>query len=245
MTIVDVALHKWRMLDDRRRRVFIGSIILTILLSTLVIYLIASKSKHEPEPDPTPTTTPDPNTSSTTPTTTTTTTTSSSTTTQRMPGARVSSKDGRALASLDGTLITGEHSDTKTIDLPGLSSIEVKPEEQAGRFKVNMVVDDLEISCSFIKTEKALEADHITLSWHEGQLDKQCSLVRKSEDVNFFHSDSTKHYKCFKKMTYDCDANSTEIAHLVIDNFEIEIERAQPVDPANLEFETPSFECPN
>lgn len=237
MTIVDVALHKWRMLDDRRRRILLATIVFVILLNVWVIYLIATKHKEAPEPEPSSTTTSAPET------------TTAATTTPRPPSKPVASANGLALAELTGSLVVGEESSAIVLDLPGLEALEVEPEgkSEEQRFRVNLKLlpDDLEISCSFLKTDKTLEADQVTLSWTRQGVKKQCSLLHGPDKANFFRSEPGKHYKCSKKLTYDCTSGTTEEAHLLIENLELEFNREKPVDQADLKFETPTFECPS
>lgn len=52
MTIVDIMMHKWRMLDDRRRRIIIGSMLITVIVIVGFAYLLHSFSA---KPAPTPT----------------------------------------------------------------------------------------------------------------------------------------------------------------------------------------------
>lgn len=58
MTIVDVLLHKWRMLNDSRRKLIIG--LIALLLIALLVVIFTSTSKSEPSPDPNPDPNPDP-----------------------------------------------------------------------------------------------------------------------------------------------------------------------------------------
>jgi hypothetical protein len=44
MTIIDVALHKWRMLDDRRRKIIIGSIIILVAIIVAIVFVVRSHS---------------------------------------------------------------------------------------------------------------------------------------------------------------------------------------------------------
>lgn len=42
MTVIDVVLHKWRMLDERRRKIIIGFVIIAILLSIGLFFALRS-----------------------------------------------------------------------------------------------------------------------------------------------------------------------------------------------------------
>lgn len=42
MTIIDVALHKWRMLDDRRRKIIIGLTLIIIALVIAISFVVGS-----------------------------------------------------------------------------------------------------------------------------------------------------------------------------------------------------------
>lgn len=52
MTIVDVLLHKWRMLDDRRRKVILGFTIIVIVILIVVILIARSHVGWRGEAEP-------------------------------------------------------------------------------------------------------------------------------------------------------------------------------------------------
>lgn len=51
MTIIDVALHKWQMLDDRRRKIIIGFTLIIIAIAIAIFFVARSYIGGEDDGD--------------------------------------------------------------------------------------------------------------------------------------------------------------------------------------------------
>lgn len=233
-------LHKWSMLDDRRRRVIVGLVIIGVILIGLAIYATSSSSAA---PDDHPNTTESPSTPA-------------PVTDKPKPEPEpdpkyVSSTDKLALAKLRSKLVYGhELVIALNSDLEGL---EVQSTTDPTIYEVKFVSfgKQYELSGRFqVDPDKGSGAEELMLSYRDAQKNQQvtCKLIPFAKGVQFFQAPKGKHYKCPKSVTYSCvevkDSKSTDImATLIIEDAEFELARKQPADERSPQFETPAQMC--
>lgn len=221
MAIIEVALHKWRMLDDRRRRVILGAILIVIIvLVAAIIFTRSSGAQPDPNPDPEPKTTPAP---------------------QPDPTPEpflVASADGLAL--LDFSALLNDKEDKDLVELSESSKLEFSREDADNRFRLELVQANTNITWIFVKdSEKdSLEAESMSVKWTNKDEEINCEVDKG--DKQLFPSKASGHYKCNSARLYSCRDIPM---NLTINRIEVEVNRSAAVDVSNKTFETEANEC--
>lgn len=239
MTIVDVLLHKWRMLDDRRRRVFLGAIILAVLLIVVIIWSTSGSSVEPPKPEPEPTTTMTPVSPTTTVSPITTTTLLPDTTTQNTPTTTHGPDLKTMLAGIqpstsDNILLSTNTKEGQKGALLALKGFVVDKATQSVEFMLtkqtfNMLTFDGELLVAKnnqdgmqLTTRLEIEFDRSEEESQNGQLvGKTINLqmttpngvskhCRISGQNLFTIPTNQQHYKCQKRHTYELDCFALE-----------------------------------
>ena len=233
MTIVDVLVHKWRMLDNRRQRIILGLLAALLVGSVGLVFVLRSGTKGDQHPDPTTPSppTPEPPTTQAPP---------QPATTLAPKGQLVFSDDGLALVSFNGMLkLDGMYI---YIDSPSKLKFSKEPPVD-GQSKLELILVDklVQLAFSFSKTQSELEVVEATVSWQQ-QDNKELSCRLIGPTNTLFRCEPNEHYACNKATEYQCKATILN-ATLVINQIELEVDRSAPVNRSDPKFSTPQRQC--
>lgn len=216
MTIVDILLHKWSYTDARRRQLLLGGLIFALIVLFTLAVLLNSGADDD-----------------------------------NGAGGLVASADSSAVGSFRGSLLFAD----KAVPLTNLIKLLVAPSHEnnnnsSSRRVTLKFANDIEIGARFTSSAKTnddgsseiyLEANLVVLDWHLGEPLEfgRCRL----DGASLFAAPQGKHYLCALTKWYNCTASDqmSEDAKLVVDHFELELNRS-PNAPSG-RAETEPFSC--